>query len=154
LSTAAALERIRKTVPAADADRLPMKQRIIDLTHEFDFYAVMGVDEIVDDDVPLTTERPPWLRADQNAYALRVRGETLSPVLMIGDIAYVTTRPDVLRIGDVVVVGRNDGYATMCGLLKRRGPDGVHLHTLTGGDHTVPADKIAFVHRVVGIRRA
>ncbi len=88
---------------------------------------------------------------DENAYALRVRGDSMRPRIRSGEFVIVEPNRTV-RPGDDVVIVMHDGRRAVKQYLYDRGDDMMFRSiNETFGDMTVPKAEIRAVHFVGGI---
>jgi phage repressor protein C with HTH and peptisase S24 domain len=87
--------------------------------------------------------------ADENAYALRVHGDSMEPVYRDGCVILVSPAA-ALRKGDRVVVKTKDG-AVILKELKRRAPKAIELRSIgpSPKDHTLPARDVMWMARIL-----
>lgn len=97
------------------------------------------------------SEYVPWPSRDPNAYALRVRGDSMQDRIRHGDIVVVEPGANVLPGDDVLVKTRN-GRKMVKRLRHRRG-DEVTLGSVnqTHRDLTVLTEEIESIHRIAAI---
>ena len=86
---------------------------------------------------------------DPNAYALEISGESMLPLYRDGDVIIISPNASVRR-GDRVVVKTTDGEV-LAKELKRRTENLIELKSINPEheDRTLPADKIAWVARII-----
>ena len=86
---------------------------------------------------------------DPNAYALEISGDSMLPLYRDGDVIIISPNASVRR-GDRVVVKTTDGEV-LAKELKRRTENQIELKSLNPEheDRTLPADKIAWVARII-----
>jgi phage repressor protein C with HTH and peptisase S24 domain len=87
--------------------------------------------------------------ADENAYALRINGDSMEPVYRDGCVILVSPTA-IPRKGDRVVVRTKDGAVTVKEL-KRRTPKAIELRSINASpkDHALPARDVMWMARIL-----
>jgi phage repressor protein C with HTH and peptisase S24 domain len=87
--------------------------------------------------------------ADENAYALRIHGDSMEPVYRDGCVILVSPAATPHK-GDRVIVKTKDG-AVMVKELKRRTPKAIELGSISSSpkDHTLPARDVMWMARIL-----
>ena len=117
--------------------------------------STQGIDVLAGDfsKAPLKTQRPPFLIGDENAFAILMPDETMTPRFDVGDMLYVSPARS-LEGDNIDVVLERTGGGFIVGSLAAITAKAVRLALLSPKTReSFDRDKVRGLYRIVGVQR-